>query len=211
MYRVQCIQYSVYRYDRRRPQETLSFRDRFFHFSSKKMMAAPEQQRSESVVDQHSLLDDSNSNESLASRMSSSQVSSNSQRSHSSVDIEAEGSGDEGVAAPARGSLIVSNPAVSSALPPIMSVADSLSPVKPHHIGHHHSLHLQNQQTQGSSSPPPPTSSTSSAIVTASHGHAVSKLALSHHHASHLYTIEAILGLNNQHPKGMFSYNSFLS
>lgn len=105
-------------------------------------MAEQQQQRSESVE-----LDDSNSNQSCATSRSSSR--------HSSVDIET--NVDE--------SVLNVNPAA------VMSVADSLSPVKPIET-----------------SSPPPSSSTSAATIN-------NKLTLNHH-ASHLYTIEAILGLN---------------
>lgn len=139
------------------------------------MASEQQQQRSESV-DHHSLLDDSNSNQSSGSSRSE-----GSSHHSSSVDIETNGSADESTSA--RVSTIV-NPSASvviGSVLPVMSVADSLSPVKP--IVHRHEAS------------PPPSSSSSSTI--ANHG----KLALNHH-ASHLYTIEAILGLNNQHSKG---------
>lgn len=112
-------------------------------------MASEQQQRSESVE-----LDDSNSNQSSGSSRSSSR--------HSSVDIET--NVDDG-----RSVLNVNPKAV-------MSVADSLSPVKP----------IETAST-------PPSSSSSTATMN-------NKLTLNHH-ASHLYTIEAILGLN----KGIFN------
>lgn len=105
------------------------------------MMEQP--QRSESVE-----LGDSNSNQSCGTSRSSSR--------HSSVDIET--NVDDST------SVLNTNPVAA------MSVADSLSPVKP----------IQ-------TSSPSPSTSSAAAIN--------NKLTLNHH-ASHLYTIEAILGLN---------------
>ncbi|XP_057376544.1 retinal homeobox protein Rx2-like [Daphnia carinata] len=125
------------------------------------------EQRSESVVDiqhqQHSssLTEDSNSNASSASL--NSRIGGSSPSDSSSVDIENGASvGDTSV-----------NVDLSNAVPAIMSVADSLSPVKP--AAHHEA---------------------SSSSATSHSG----KLSLNHQ-VSHLYTIEAILGLNNQHSK----------
>lgn len=147
------------------------------------MTSAEQQARNESVVENKhhssSMLDDSNSNESSGSL--NSRRSSNSRRSvrsnSSSVDIETNGSADEGphhhvemVAALSTGAIM--NPAVPAT---VMSVADSLSPVKP--------LVVHNASHEASSS-------------------STGRLSLNHH-VSHLYTIEAILGLNNQHPKGI--------
>lgn len=133
------------------------------------------EQRSESVVDKHqqhsSLTEDSNSNASSASLNSRSGGSSPSD--NSSVDIENGGSvGDAPINVDLSDSITAAVPAV------IMSVADSLSPVKA-------AVHHQPHEASGSS-------------ATASH---TSKLSLNHQ-VSHLYTIEAILGLNNQHSKG---------
>ncbi|XP_045033456.1 retinal homeobox protein Rx-B [Daphnia magna] len=132
------------------------------------------EQRSESVVDKHqqhsSLTEDSNSNASSASLNSRSGGSSPSD--NSSVDIENGGSvGDAPINVDLSDSIAAAVPAV------IMSVADSLSPVKA-------AVHHQPHEASGSS-------------ATASH---TSKLSLNHQ-VSHLYTIEAILGLNNQHSK----------
>ena len=157
-------------------------------------MTSAEQQasRNESAVEKHhrsSMLDDSNSNESSDSLNSRRSSSRQSVRSNSSVDIETNGSADEGshhhsahVEMVAALSTVgaISNPAVPAVSN--MSVADSLSPVKP--------LVVHNPSHEASSSS------------------TAAKLSLNHH-VSHLYTIEAILGLNNQHPKGNFFINSF--
>lgn len=124
------------------------------------------EQRSESVVDkrQHSsLTEDSNSNGSSSASLNSG----GSNRSDRSVDIENGGSVDDG--------LVDVDLPNTVPLPAVMSVADSLSPVKPD-VQHPHE-------------------------ASSSVGHN-SKLGLNHH-VSHLYTIEAILGLNNPHTKGI--------
>ncbi|KAI9552311.1 putative retil homeobox protein Rx-like [Daphnia sinensis] len=130
------------------------------------------EQRSESVVDKHqqhsSLTEDSNSNVSSASL--NSRVGGSSSPSDGSVDIE-NGGGSVDLASV--------NVDLCNAVPAIMSVADSLSPVKPAVIHHH-----QHEASSSSATP---------------HQHN-GKLSLNHQ-VSHLYTIEAILGLNNQHSK----------
>jgi hypothetical protein len=130
-----------------------------------------------------SMLDDSNSNESSGSLNSRSGSSAGSCRSHSSsVDIETNGSADEGPQQRrSHVDMVAALSTVASVNPPL-TVADSLSPAKPALLA-----------------------------VPAQHQHEVpatstgNKLSLNHH-VSHLYTIEAILGLNNQHPKGKFKF-----
>ena len=113
---------------------------------------------------------------SLALIDESSNESSGSRVSSGSVDIETNGSADEAALPP------IIPPISSNAT--VMSVADSLSPAK-------------NQQPpavyQHENSP-------SSSSSSAGNNHK-----LAHQHVtSHLYTIEAILGLNNQHAKGKY-------
>ena len=112
---------------------------------------------------------------SLALIDESSNESSGSRVSSGSVDIETNGSADEAALPP-----II--PPISNAT--VMSVADSLSPAK-------HQQPPAVYQHENS-----PSSSSSSA----GNNHK-----LAHQHVtSHLYTIEAILGLNNQHAKGKY-------
>lgn len=132
-------------------------------------------------------LDDSNSNESSGSLNSRSGSSAGSCRSHSSssVDIETNGSADEGPQQRRSHVDMVAALATVAPVNPPLTVADSLSPAKPALLA---AVPAQHQHEA-------PATSTGN------------KLSLNHH-VSHLYTIEAILGLNNQHPKGINS-NSF--